>query len=92
MVREGRKCSESVRRSSSIGHKCQNMCPEPGVAHQRHISTLSTPVPAQLELEATTKHNGELAAGRAEEQEDRIENRTDTQKELDTGEQEGIEV
>ena len=34
MVREGRKCSESVRRGSSIGHECQNMRPEPGVAHQ----------------------------------------------------------
>ena len=34
MVREGQKCSESVWRGLSIGHKCQNMCPEPGVAHQ----------------------------------------------------------
>src|SRR5882762_3846191 len=35
MVREGWKHSESVRRGSSIGHKCRNMRPEPGVAHQR---------------------------------------------------------
>jgi len=35
MVREGRKRLESVRRGSSIGHKCRNMRPEPGVAHQR---------------------------------------------------------
>jgi hypothetical protein len=34
MVREGWKCSESVGRGSSIGHKCWNMHPEPGVAHQ----------------------------------------------------------
>ena len=33
MVREGQKCSESVWRSLSIGHKCRNMRPEPGVAH-----------------------------------------------------------
>ena len=30
-----RKHSESVQRGSSIGHECQNMHPEPGVAHQR---------------------------------------------------------
>src|SRR5882762_4084903 len=35
MVREGRKHSESVRRGSAIGRKCQHMRPEPGVAHQR---------------------------------------------------------
>ena len=35
MVREARKHSESVRRGSAIGHKCWNMRPEPGVAHQR---------------------------------------------------------
>ena len=35
MVREGWKCLESVWRGSSIGHKCWNMCSEPGVAHQR---------------------------------------------------------
>ena len=28
-----RKHLESVRRGSSIGHECQNMHPEPGVAH-----------------------------------------------------------
>jgi len=35
MVREGQKHSESVRRGSAIGRECQNMRPEPGVAHQR---------------------------------------------------------
>jgi len=34
MVREGWKHSEGVQRGSSICHKCQNMHPEPGVAHQ----------------------------------------------------------
>jgi len=33
MIRDGWKRSEIVRRSSSIGHKCRNMYPEPGVAH-----------------------------------------------------------
>src|ERR1700676_609612 len=39
MVREGQKRSESVWRSLSIGHKCRNMCPEPGVAHHRATLT-----------------------------------------------------
>ena len=36
-VGNARKCSKSVRRGSSIGHKCRNMRPEPGVAHQRYL-------------------------------------------------------
>src|SRR5882762_6375701 len=35
MVSEGWKHSESVWRGSAIGRECQNMCPEPGVAHHR---------------------------------------------------------
>src|SRR5882762_2745164 len=44
MVREGRKHSESVRRGSAIGRECQNMRPEPGVAHQRSHPLLQTKV------------------------------------------------
>src|SRR5882762_3521767 len=42
MVREGWKHSESVQRGSFIGHKCQNMCPEPGVAHHHSICCTAT--------------------------------------------------